>query len=96
MTHLFPRTVGALASLAVVAGAVEGDVLVALTLLVIHLVALLYLDLMHFYGTARLTRHDDLGAHHLTYTSHNHRHQFTTLSVSLKLTKKRNGTNTRV
>lgn len=65
-THLFPGTVGALSRLAVVAGAVEGDVLVALALLVVHLVALLYLDLVHLYGTAGLARHHNLGAHHLT------------------------------
>ena len=57
---LFAGTVGALPGLVVVPGSVEGHELVASALGVVHLVALLNVDLVHLDRAARLTRHQDL------------------------------------
>lgn len=66
---LLPGAVGALPRALVVVGPVERHELVPLTLRVVHLVALVYGDLVHLYGAPRLAGHeylrgDDLNKEH--------------------------------
>ena len=57
---LLPRRVGTLPGALVVISAVKRHKLIACAVLVIHLVALLNLDLVHLDGAPRLARHQDL------------------------------------
>lgn len=56
-TYLFSGAVGAHSSFPVVGGAMERYRLPALALLVVHLVALLYLDAVHLDGASGLAGH---------------------------------------
>ena len=65
MAYLLARAVGALTSLLVVVGTMEGHECVPFAFGVIHLVALFNFDSMHLDGTAKLGGHEDFGTDHL-------------------------------
>lgn len=65
LIDLFARRIRTLAGVAVVGGTVEWNVLVTQTFGIVHFVAFLDFDAMHFDGASRLRRHDNFVGHHL-------------------------------
>lgn len=71
--YLFARRVRALPGASIVHCAVERDVSVTPALLIVHLIALLNLNPVHFDGAARLRRHHNLVCYDLPEESQQRR-----------------------